>query len=71
MTKEEQNRIIKDSLIRNLQKETEIPTDIGIIYKNWLVSKIQQASAQLQQPAQQDQAQAPAEQAPAEQAPEA
>ena len=36
MTKGEQNQIIKESLVRNLQKETEIPEDIGEIYKNWL-----------------------------------
>lgn len=54
MTKEEQNMIIKDSLVRNLRKENEIPEDIGGIYKNWLLGKIQQASAQLQQPAEQD-----------------
>lgn len=52
MTKGEQNQIIKESLVRNLQKETEIPEDIGEIYKNWLIGKIQQASSQLQQSAQ-------------------
>lgn len=54
MTKEEQNMIIKDALVRNLRKENEIPEDIGGIYKNWLLGKIQQASSQLQQPAEQD-----------------
>ena len=48
MTKEDQNQIIKDALIRNLRKETEIPVDIGNIYKNWLLGKIQQAAPQLQ-----------------------
>lgn len=48
MTKEEQNQIIKDALVRNLRKETEIPDDIGSIYKNWLLGKIQQAAPQLQ-----------------------
>lgn len=48
MTKEDQNQIIKDALIRNLRKETEIPDDIGNIYKNWLLGKIQQAAPQLQ-----------------------
>lgn len=48
MTKEEQNQIIKDALVRNLRKETEIPDDIGNIYKNWLLGKIQQAAPQLQ-----------------------
>lgn len=57
MTKEEQNNIIKDALTRNLRKENEIPEDIGGIYKNWLIGKIKQASAQLQQPAEQEQEQ--------------
>lgn len=52
MTKEEQNQIIKDALVRNLQKENDIPKDIGNIYKNWLLGKIKQASEQLKQPAQ-------------------
>lgn len=64
MTKEQQNQIIKDAWVRNLQKENDIPSDIGNIYKNWLLSKINEASAQLQQPAQpeQDQQQEGAEQ---------
>lgn len=49
MTKEEQNQIIKDALVRNLQKENDIPADIGNIYKNWLLGKIKQASDQLMQ----------------------
>lgn len=52
MTKEEQNQIIKDKLVESLQKEKDIPEDIGGIYKNWLLGKIQQASEQLKQPAQ-------------------
>ena len=47
MTKEEQNQIIKDAWVRNLQKETDIPEDIGNIYRNWVLAKIQEASAQL------------------------
>lgn len=47
MTKEEQNQIIKDAWVRNLQKEADIPEDIGNIYKNWVLTKIQEASAQL------------------------
>ena len=43
MTKEEQNQIIKDALVRSLRKEPKIPDDIGNIYKNWLLGKIQQA----------------------------
>lgn len=54
MTREEQNQIIKDAWVRNLQKEGDIPKDIGEIYKNWVLGKVQQASSQLQQPAQQD-----------------
>ena len=49
MTKEEQNQIIKDALVRNLQKEKDIPEDIGNIYRNWLLGKIKQASDQLKQ----------------------
>ena len=49
MTKEEQNRIIKDALSRNLRKSTEIPEDIGGLYANWVRSKVQEASAQLVQ----------------------
>lgn len=57
MTKEEQNKIIKDAMVRNLQKEEDIPESIGDTYRNWLAGKIQQASAQLQQPAQPEQEQ--------------
>ena len=49
MTKEEQNQIIKDTWVRNLQKERNIPEDIGNIYRNWLLGKIKQASDQLKQ----------------------
>ena len=49
MTKEEQNQIIKDVWVRNLQKENDIPEDIGNIYRNWLLGKIKQASDQLKQ----------------------
>lgn len=49
MTKEEQNQIIKDAWMRNLQKEKDIPEDIGNIYRNWLLGKIKQASDQLKQ----------------------
>ena len=56
MTKEEQNQIIKDAWVRNLQKTVNIPENIGNIYKNWLLGKIQQASQQMMQ-AQQTQGQ--------------
>ena len=49
MTKEEQNQIIKDTWVRNLQKEKDIPEYIGNIYRNWLLGKIKQASDQLKQ----------------------
>ncbi len=49
MTKEEQNQIIKDAWVRNLQKEKDIPEDVGNIYRNWLLGKIKQASDQLKQ----------------------
>ena len=49
MTKEGQNQIIKDTWVRNLQKEKDIPEDIGNIYRNWLLGKIKQASDQLKQ----------------------
>lgn len=49
MTKEEQNQIIKDTWVRNLQKEKDIPEDIGNIYRSWLLGKIKQASDQLKQ----------------------
>lgn len=52
MTKERQNQIIKDAWVRSLQKNNDIPSDIGNIYRNWLLGKINQASAQLRQPAQ-------------------
>lgn len=48
MTKEDMNQIIKDALARSLRKEPEIPDDIGNIYKNWLLGKVQQATPQLQ-----------------------
>ena len=53
MTKEEQNQIIKDAWVRNLQKRTDIPEDIGNVYKNWLLGKIAQASQQMMQAQQQ------------------
>jgi len=52
MTKEEMNGIIKAAWVRNLQKEDDIPTDIGRTYKNWLRGLIQQAQGMLQQAAQ-------------------
>lgn len=62
MTKEEQNQTIKDAWVRNLQKEDDIPENVGEIYKNWVLGKIQQASSQLQQSAKpQEGEQAPAE----------
>lgn len=62
MTKEEQNQTIKDAWVRNLQKEDNIPENVGEIYRNWVLGKIQQASSQLQQSAQpQQDEQAPAE----------
>ena len=65
MTKEEQNQIIKDTWVRNLQKEKDIPEDIGNIYRNWLLGKIKQASDQLKQ------TQGPQDQGNAEQGQEA
>ena len=65
MTKEEQNQIIKDAWVRNLQKEKDIPEDIGNIYRNWLLGKIKQASDQLKQ------TQGPQDQGNAEQGQEA
>lgn len=50
MTKAEQNQIIKDAWTRALQKENDIPTNVGDIYKNWLLGKIQEAHAQLNPP---------------------
>jgi len=52
MTKEEMNNIIKQAWVRNLQKEDDIPSDIGKTYKNWLRGLIQQAQGMLQQAAQ-------------------
>ena len=49
MTKEEQQTIIKEAMVRNLRKHDDIPEDIGLIYQNWILSKIQQASSQLVQ----------------------
>lgn len=65
MTKEEQNQIIKDAWVRNLQKEKDIPEDVGNIYRNWLLGKIKQASDQLKQ------TQGPKDQGNAEQGQEA
>lgn len=47
MTKEERNQIIKDAWVRNLQKKTDIPEDIGETYKLWLRGLIEQATNQL------------------------
>ena len=49
MTKEEQNQIIKDALMRNLRKNDSIPDNLGDLYENWLTGKIRQASEQLVQ----------------------
>lgn len=57
MTKEDQNQIIKDAWTRSLQKEKDIPSDVGEIYKNWLLGKIQEASAQLNPPPPQEEEQ--------------
>lgn len=47
MTLAEQNQIIRDAWVRNLQKQGNIPEDLGTIYKNWLKEKIKQAAEQL------------------------
>lgn len=47
MTKEEQNAIIKETWTRNLRKETDLPTNIGTVYINWLREKIVVACNQL------------------------
>lgn len=52
MTREEMNDIIKQAWVRNLQKEDDIPSDIGKTYKNWLRGIIQQAQGMLQQSSQ-------------------
>lgn len=49
MTKEEQNQIIKDAMAKNLQKETDIPEDIGRTYEIWLQGLVTQASKQFMQ----------------------
>lgn len=62
MTKEEQNQIIKDAWVRNLQKQGDIPEDIGEIYRNWVQAKVKEASSQLiqqQGPGPQEQQSAP------------
>lgn len=64
MTKEEQNQIIKDAWVRNLRKETDIPENIGNIYKNWVIGKVKAANSQLQEPAQPAQPAQQQEQAP-------
>ena len=67
MTKEEQNQIIKDAWVRNLQKKVDIPTDVGTLYKNWLLGKITQASQQMMQAPQQPQGQGQGQGQPQEQ----
>ena len=65
MTKQEQNQIIKDSLVRNLQKTVNIPDDIGEVYRGWVLGLIQNSQSQLQQnqrPVEQQQAQEQPEQ---------
>lgn len=47
MTKEAQNAIVKDALVRNLQKEVSIPEDIGETYRNWVIGLVNRSSAQL------------------------
>lgn len=59
MNKEETNSIIKDAMVRNLQKCTSIPEDISETYKAWVIGLTSRASTQLTQTqgAQQQQAQ--------------
>lgn len=61
MTKQEQNQIIKDSLVRNLQKTVNIPDDIGEVYRGWVLGLIQNSQSQLQQNQQQIEQQQPQE----------
>ena len=74
ITKEEQNQIIKDAWVRNLQKQDNIPEDVGTIYRNWVLGKIKEAGTQLVQTQGPVEQQAPgpgAEQQPPEQQQEA
>lgn len=57
MTKDEQNQIIKDAWVHNLKKQGDIPKNIGEIYKNWLLEKVREANAQLNEGAAQQQEQ--------------
>lgn len=65
MTKEAQNQIIKDAWVRNLQKNNDIPKDIGNLYTNWLRGVIM--NAMQQQTAKQQQAASSQQQASQEQ----
>lgn len=47
MTKEEQNQIIKDTWVKNLRAEKDLPESIGDTYAAWLQGKIKQANEQL------------------------
>lgn len=47
MTKEEQNQIIKDTWVKNIKKQTDIPKDIANIYSIWVQGIIKNASQQL------------------------
>lgn len=50
MTKDEQNRIIKEAWVRNLRKEKDIPSNIGELYANWVRNIVSQASTEMKGP---------------------
>ena len=49
MTKQEQNTIVKEAIVRNLQKHNNIPEDIGDIFRTWVQGLVQQAVQQVMQ----------------------
>lgn len=49
MTKQEQNTIVKEAIVRNLKKHNNIPEDIGDIFRTWVQGLVQQAVQQVMQ----------------------
>lgn len=55
MDKQEQNKIIKDSIVKVLREGQSVPDDIGEIYRNWVIGIANKANADIQQDAAQGQ----------------
>lgn len=55
MDKQEQNNIIKSSIVKVLREGQSVPDDIGETYRNWVLGIANKANADVQQNAAQNQ----------------